>query len=303
MSDKTKIYAIVVTYNAMRNDWIFKCLESIQCSSLRPKIIVVDNNSSDQTLNFIEDNYADIICFKQSVNIGFGQANNIGIKYAYENGADYILLLNQDATLDKYALERMLSHSDGMSLLSPVHLNGNGTAVDTLFKYTIKSIEKIYDDILITGKLNASYYSGEVCAACWLMPRYLIETIGGFNPLFFHYSEDNNYYHRLIFHKVKTIIVTDAIMYHDRKIYGDINAFHKNKVKRDIVLLACNINLNFPKRLYNYAKTLFHYLFFDFPNGNYKIGTFTIEFFRLLFYYKSIRASRNKEKRLYHNWL
>ena len=77
-----------------------------------------------------------------------------------------------------------------------------------MFKYSLRnsSIKNtLWDDMLVSNKLKNSYEMTEICAACWFMPQKLIKKIGGFNPLFYHYSEDSNYYKRMLYHQVKTL--------------------------------------------------------------------------------------------------
>ena len=228
-----KIYAIIVTYNAMQRGWIDRCMQSLQASTVLLTPIIVDNGSTDGTREHIPDTYSDIIWLPQDRNLGFGQANNVGIRYALEHQADYVLLLNQDAALAPDAIEKMLAVSDGESLLSPLHLNGDGTRIDELFRYSLRqSVNLMADDLLIRYQLSPSYESAEICAACWFMPVALIRKIGGFNPLFFHYSEDNNYYHRLQYHGVKTLLVPDTFMFHDRLLQGNVQAYNRHRLRR-----------------------------------------------------------------------
>ena len=56
-----------------------------------------------------------------------------------------------------------------------------------------------------------------VNAAAWLISRNCIETVGGFNPLFFLYGEDNDYLTRVKYHKFKVGVYPDANIYHDRE--------------------------------------------------------------------------------------
>ena len=71
------VYIIIVTYNAMQ--WLSKTLSSIPAEF---SVVIVDNNSSDKTLDFINNNYQQITVLPQSENLGFGKANNLGISYA-----------------------------------------------------------------------------------------------------------------------------------------------------------------------------------------------------------------------------
>ena len=304
MTKNLNIFVVVVTYNGMRNNWIKDCLYSLGKSSYPVNTIVVDNNSSDNTCNFVCQSFPNVTLFQQNKNLGFGQANNIGIKYALKKNADYVLLLNQDATLNPTAVQEMINISDGNSLISPIHLNGQGNAIDHMFKGSLRNAENtLLDDLVIYGEQKDKYETGEICAACWLMPISLIRQIGGFNPIYFHYGEDNNYYQRLLYHKIKTYVATKAFMYHDRLIHGNAEAFNKNKLHRDLLNIACNINNSFFNIIYGMTLRLFRCYFTDLPKKQYKIGAFCKETCWLLNNIKTILKSRKKEKIEQLNWL
>ncbi|MCH5311707.1 MAG: glycosyltransferase, partial [Prevotella sp.] len=131
----------------MRNDWINCCLSSLRDSTIKTIPIVVDNCSTDGTREFAPTQYPEVVWLPQNKNLGFGQANNIGIRYALENNADYVLLLNQDASLHKEAIRYMLEASDGTSLISPLHLNGKGSGFDNIFRlYSLPLNSGILED-------------------------------------------------------------------------------------------------------------------------------------------------------------
>lgn len=297
-----KIFAIIVTYNGMQ--WIKHCIESLMESSISMQILVIDNCSNDGTLKYITDNYPSVVTFPQEKNLGFGQANNLGIKYALKNGADYCLLINQDAYLEKNAIEEMLKASDQESLLSPIHENGDGTRLDLMFKYSLRnSKNNLWDDLLVHKNLKDSYEMSEICAACWFMPTKLIEKIGGFNPLFFHYSEDSNYYNRMVYHKVKTLLVPNAIVCHDREAQGNIQVFNSKLVRRELLLNACNINNSLFKIILKILQTLFICYCIKLPKNDYQKGTFFKELCWLISKLNEIRISRKKEKKIGKTWL
>ncbi len=298
------IFAVIVTYNALHNHWIDRCMRSLQSSSIPVKTIIIDNCSTDGTQDYVPKHFPEVIWLPQENNLGFGQANNVGIRYALKQQADYVLLLNQDASISCNAIEQMLSISDGNSLLSPLHLNGDGTSIDELFRETLKpKPQQMQDDLLIKHTLANSYEVGEVCAACWLMPISLIEKIGGFNPIFYHYGEDNNYYHRLKYHHVKVLLMPHAYMYHDRLLYGNKIAYDRKRVKRELTLIACNINFNWRQRMVNYARLLFNYYAREWPRHTYTPGSFFTGIIWLSVHYRTIHDSRKREKTEGENWL
>ena len=64
------------------------------------KIVVIDNNSTNDSYNIIKNSFDNIAIIKTSVNDGFSYGNNVVINYALSNGADYILLLNNDTMVE-----------------------------------------------------------------------------------------------------------------------------------------------------------------------------------------------------------
>ena len=62
-----KVYCIIVSYNAM--SWIERCLSSINGQA---EVIMVDNNSKDETISFVKSNFPNVLIFPQNNNLGFG---------------------------------------------------------------------------------------------------------------------------------------------------------------------------------------------------------------------------------------
>ena len=104
-----KVSIIVLQYN--KSDLTLACLESLR--ALDANIIVVDNHSEVEHVKTVEywiesrkiTNYELLIT---NENLGYSGGNNIGIKYALEHGAEYVLILNNDTVVEPDFLERML---------------------------------------------------------------------------------------------------------------------------------------------------------------------------------------------------
>ena len=205
---------IIVTYNA--KPWIERCLKS--CGDY--PAVVVDNASADDTLSFIKNNFPEVTLLEQTKNLGFGQANNIGISYALSKGADYVFLLNQDAYLQPDTINKLIkTHKENKDygVISPIHLNGKGSKLDKNFEYYLKQKNDLMSDLLCAKLLKPIYNVPFVNAAAWLLPRKTLETVGGFDPLFFHYGEDDNYCQRVLYHDFKIGVALDTFIYHDRE--------------------------------------------------------------------------------------
>lgn len=238
------IYTVIVTYNGMK--WIGKCLSMLQRSTVATSVVVIDNGSIDGTCDFVPSHFPKVIWMPQGKNLGFGQANNIGMSYAVKHGANYVLLLNQDAYLQPSAIEEMLDVADEKNIVTPVHLCGDGSRIDKMFRMSLRRADnELLDDLLVKGCADRSYKIGEVCAACWFMPASMIEEVGGFNPLFFQYGEDNNYYTRMVFHGKGIVLAPKARVFHDRIVHGNEALFAQKEILINILVVVCNPNLSF----------------------------------------------------------
>ena len=202
MSKNLKIIAIVVTYNGKA--WIKKCLDSLRNSSKQVEIIVIDNGSEDGTQEIIKK-YEKIKFIQSETNLGFGKANNKGIKIALANKAEYVFLLNQDAWVEKHTIDILLKVANSnlsYGVISPIHLNGNYSGLDLNFSIQLspQHCPGFYSDLYVNKNLPL-YEIEFVNAAAWLLSIDCIRKVGFFEPLFFLYGEDNNYLQRVTFHK------------------------------------------------------------------------------------------------------
>lgn len=213
-----RIYIVIVTFNGMK--WIENCLNKALNSSIPIQIVVVDNNSNDKTVSFIKENYSEIKLLEQDENLGFGAANNIGISYALRQGVDYIFLLNQDAYVNETTIEKLVEVSNNnkeFGIISPIHLNGSGNNLDLNFSNYMQKNTYLLFDALKNSYSKHVYEVPFVNAAAWLLPQKTFETIGGFDPIFFHYGEDENFCQRVLFHNLKVGLVPNIFINHDRE--------------------------------------------------------------------------------------
>lgn len=214
-----KVFVVIVTYNPAK--WIDRCFSSLRKSYIPVQAIVIDNGSSDGSVDLIKRNYPEVDLIISNENLGFGKANNIGIKKAYDSGADYVLLLNQDAWMEGDTIKTLIDYhcrQNDFDIISPIHLDGTGNNLDHNFStyLTPHECKNLISDLYLSKLKHVLYEIKFVNAACWLVTRKCIETVGGFNPLFYHYGEDNNYLDRLHFHGLKIGICPFAKIYHDR---------------------------------------------------------------------------------------
>ena len=213
MAKNPIIYVVIVTYNGMK--WIDKCLRDVLKSDTEIKVVVIDNRPTDETVNFIKSHYPQIDLTETNENLGFGRANNIGIKRAINANADYVFLLNQDGYVEKDTIRKLVefhgNHPE-YGVLSPQQKNGNGSGLDTKFENIVLG-QCVINTSEESGR--AFYDVSFVMAAFWLISAECLKKVGVFDPIFFHYGEDGDYLSRVRFHGFKIGVVVDSVGYHD----------------------------------------------------------------------------------------
>jgi len=305
-----KVYIIIVTYNAMK--WVDCCLGSLRESTVPCIPVVIDNFSKDETVNYVREHYPEAHVIENKVNKGFGQANNQGIEWAYQQGGDYFFLLNQDAWVKPDTIGKLIHVQEkyNMGVVSPVHLNGKGDGLDINFKNYIAientSTAEIMNDLII-GKPKEMYVVQRINAAAWMISRKVIEQIGGFDPIFFLYGEDDNYIQRIHFHGYKLAFVPNSFIHHDRLIHGDVKAFKKLELRNWLVGSYTNINISLfaitKRRIYWHLRTV--YLFLKFLLCFHVKDSFAVicSYVDYLKAWPQILQSRSKNKQKGSNWL
>lgn len=266
-----KIYFIIVTYNAMK--WAERCFTSLRKSSVPVHCIAVDNGSQDGTQEYIQTHFPEVEFIQSEKNLGFGKANNIGIEKAYQQGAGFFYLMNQDAWLYEDSMEKMLKvynehpRKDEIGIISPMHVDGSQNYLDIYMdRYIAQNTEnnRLISDLYLQT-LKPYYEVKFVNAAHWLIPRSVIETVGGFSPYFFHYGEDNEYVNRIHFHQKKVLLVPSAKAVHD-----GVQSFHKIDLKKypDMRVETNIMNPGLPQALQLEKKSLRQSMIKNFIIGN-----------------------------------
>jgi GT2 family glycosyltransferase len=102
------VFIVLVNYRGYKDT--VECINSLEKIDYgNYKIIVVDNASGDHSFERLKEEFPKHIIFEAADNLGFSGGNNIGIKYALENNAEYVLLLNNDTTVEPHFLNNMVA--------------------------------------------------------------------------------------------------------------------------------------------------------------------------------------------------
>lgn len=218
----TLVSAIVVTYNSLRH--ISGCLTSLAESTIRPdEIIVVDNNSTDGTADFVRRTFPDVILLDYSDNKGFAEGNNRAFRIA---SGRFCFLLNPDATVIPDCLQRLLEAMDkdrriGVAV-PKVSLTREPSVIDSA-GLKVNRIGYGWDRGFLewdSGQHDAEapVVAGSGCAM--LLRTSMLKEIGTFDSAYFLYYEDVDLCLRAWLAGFTVQYVPRAVARHDMKVSG-----------------------------------------------------------------------------------
>ncbi len=213
MEEKPDISIVIVNYNV--KDFLLQCLRSIEKASKSKSVetIVVDNDSSDGSVKFLEPLFPQVKFVQLEENLGFAKANNIGIA---EAKGKFVLILNPDTILEEDTLEVMsdfLKNNPEVGCAGCKTLNPDGSfqlACRRGFPTPWASFCKLFglQRLFPKSKLfaqynqtykseNETYYVDAVAGAFMFCRKEALKETGGFSEEYFMYGEDLDLCYRM----------------------------------------------------------------------------------------------------------
>lgn len=248
-----KIFVVIVSYNGIK--WLDKLIKSIESQIINCETIIVDNGSTDGSVELIKKTFPNIKLIECHKNLGFGSANNKALELAIKENADYVFLLNQDAWLEANTLNELVNLSiqyKEYGILAPLRKINNEEVEGNVLQNILSDNQRLFSDLLIKNEIKDIYDINFIGAAGWLITKDCLHKVGGFDPLFFHYGEDNDYCNRVKHFEFKIGICPKISMYHD------VGIRNPSVVREMRKSLASDLL----KLKFNRTKTLRFYLFF-----------------------------------------
>jgi GT2 family glycosyltransferase len=194
------VVAVVLNWN--RREDTLACLGSLAAVSYPEFLpLVVDNGSTDGSLEAIAAAYPQVELIAAGSNLGFAEGSNLGIRRALELGAAYVLLLNNDTEVEPGFVEALVAEArrrpDAAALCSkvlffepPGLIWFAGARLDPRSGYNGR--QRGYrerDD----GRFDQVVETDRACAASMLVRREVLDEVGLLDPVLFAYSEDTDW--------------------------------------------------------------------------------------------------------------
>ncbi|MEG9437701.1 glycosyltransferase family 2 protein [Edaphobacter sp. HDX4] len=197
MTSTPKVACVLVNWNGWQDT--VDCLDALKLNDYpNLKIIVVDNGSTNDSVSRIRASHPDILLLESSKNLGFAGGNNIGMRYALSDKAEYIWLLNNDTKPAQDSLSRLVAKARTdpkiAAVASVCYYADNpstvqvwaGAKVNLWIGYARNFTEPQSDQ-----SLDALY------GASMLIARPALEQVGLLDEGFFHYWEETEFSVRL----------------------------------------------------------------------------------------------------------
>ncbi len=248
---------IIVTWNGKNQ--VTECLQSIY-SAKHDKdmhVFIVDNGSVDGTTNAVRKKFPQVTLIPLPKNLGFTGGNNVGIKQALRNGADYIWLLNNDTKIESNAFS-----ITGAFTYPRVGIAGSKIYFAPGYEYHLDNYTKnqqgkvlwyagglidwdnMYSshrgvDEIDHGQYNAIGKTEFITGCSMMISKEVFEKIGFFDERFYLYLEDVDFCLRAKQMGYKLLYVPQSIIWHNNAGSSAVGSqLHQYYMTRNRMLLG-----------------------------------------------------------------
>ncbi|HIE47791.1 TPA: glycosyltransferase family 2 protein [Candidatus Bipolaricaulota bacterium] len=220
-TERGEVAAVVL--NHRRADDTIRCVESLRASEgIRPRIIVVDNGSGDDSAERIEAACPGIELIRSASNRGYAGGNNLGISAALRGGAEQVLVLNNDCVVAPDTLYLMVEAARrlGADIVSPKVLDFGKRGVIQYAGY--RNIHILAQGVPVgegerdTGGFSEEREMNAAPGCAMLLSRRLCEEVGLFDEQFFAYSEELDLCRRARRKGLTIVFVPRARVWHEK---------------------------------------------------------------------------------------
>lgn len=209
----------IITLNWNRRDDTVAFLESALAVDYPSRqVLVVDNASSDSSVETIAARFPQVELIVNAGNYGFARGMNIGLRRALEAGADYVFLANNDTTIAAPAVERLVKTAEAQraAIVAPAIYYAalpwkiwwlGGVLRPLLLE--VRRIERV------PAHHEPAPFAVDFVTGCGLLiSRACLERVGLFDERFFMYYEDADYCLRVRKANLRILVEPRAAMYH-----------------------------------------------------------------------------------------
>lgn len=212
-----KVGIVLVNYNG--ENFQYDCIKTIKDMNYKNyEIIIVDNDSKDDSIKIVKENFPDVIIIETSENNGVAKGNNIGIREAIKRNCEYILLLNNDTEVDVDMLTQLLKKASENTMVTckmyyykPSNMIWcAGGKLNWSRGTTIHFGEGEIDN----GQFDDGKYIEYTPTCCLLIHKNIFQKVGLMDEKYFMYYDDTDFLVRCNNKGIKTWYEPNAKLWH-----------------------------------------------------------------------------------------
>jgi len=191
---------VTVILNTNRRDATLECLDSLnRCTCSRHQAIVLDNASTDGSVEAIREGHPQVEIVALTENRGYAGNNNVGIELALEKGADWVFVLNEDTVLDPECLQRLIEVGGGdrsIGIVGPMVYHHDDpdiiqSAGGRLSRYWESS--HIAENERDQGRFVEPHEVDWISGCAIMVRREVFEDVGAIDERYFYYWEETEF--------------------------------------------------------------------------------------------------------------
>jgi GT2 family glycosyltransferase len=215
------VHIVTLNWNGLADT--LECLESIdRLTYTNVKAIVVDNASDNNEADTIQNAFPDAIVLKQSENLGFCGGCNAGVKYALENNADFVMLLNNDTLVSPDLIQNLLDGIEGIENVGAVSpLIMYYPATDRIWFSKAEWLPERATFSLSPGDHEIEELQDKIpyptqfaCGCCLLAPANVFRSQGVLDERYFAFYDEAEWCARIRRNGFESYVVPSATIYH-----------------------------------------------------------------------------------------
>jgi GT2 family glycosyltransferase len=223
------VSVIIVSWNAKEH--LYNCLRSLNVlrDGYKKEVVVVDNASTDGTVELVEEKFPEVKLIRNKENLGFARANNIGIR---ESSGRYICLINSDVILLDDCIGKLMTFMDdhpSVGMVGPKILNPDGSLqpqcqhFPSIWNHLCQTLgfNKLFPKSGFFSEPFMRYWAHneirkvDVISGCfWIVRREAVDQVGLLDESFFFYGEDIDWCRRFHAARWDVIFYPDACAIH-----------------------------------------------------------------------------------------
>jgi GT2 family glycosyltransferase len=215
-----ELSVIIVNYNGI--NYLKECFDSLydKLKNTSFEIIIIDNNSSDESCAYIKNNYPKIILIESKANLGFAKGNNETVKHAK---GEYLLLINNDTIVldDLFGVLDFLKSDNEIGVIGINMLDGNKEYLPAAGNFpnprNMFQLKKLLDKgkEFKTGNFSKQSYEVDWLGGSFLLlSKKVYQEINGFDEDYFMYVEDVDFCKKIADLGYKRIFLPDFSYIH-----------------------------------------------------------------------------------------